>query len=235
MKIPVLPVHHIPGNGVVLAFRLDNLQRFFHRFNAVTAIIRTRGERHRHDRAFLNLLDFLLLKIHHRNQVFDRVRPVVTVTHVEIADHFQQAVFLFQPILAVKKADGKRGGDHFLRIGNAALFQHGGKLRAFIDDLLHGIEVIQQHHAVRVFDRLPAEDLFVLQIHPAFDDAFAVKHNDIGLARRIHRRAVKHEVPDFGFFWLRQRNLGKAGIGFKIRRGFHDCYGLVDFISRQRV
>lgn len=64
---------------------------------------------------------------------------------------------------------------------------------------------------------------------------FTIKHDDIGTAGRIHRRAVKHKVPDFGLFWLRQRNLGKAGIGFKIRRGFHNGYGPVDFISRQRV
>jgi hypothetical protein len=48
----------------------------------------------------------------------------------------------------------------------------------------------------------------------------------------IHRRAVQHKVPHFGFFRLGKGNLGKAGIRFKIRRGFDNVDGLLNFVSR---
>jgi hypothetical protein len=48
----------------------------------------------------------------------------------------------------------------------------------------------------------------------------------------IHCRTVQHKVPHFGFLRLGKGNLGKAGIRFKIRRGFDNLYGLLNFVGR---
>ncbi|MNS78488.1 hypothetical protein D3C72_1121050 [compost metagenome] len=235
VKVPVLPVDHIARNGVVLALWLDNLQRFFDGGDTITAIIRTRIHWHRHHRTFFNFEDFFLLEIDHRHQVFNRVRPVVTVAGVEIADHFQQALFLFQTVFPVKIADGQRGTDHFLRVVHAVFFQRLRIFRAAHDDLLYGGEIIQQHHAVGVVDRRPAQDFFVLQINDALNDVFTIQHGDIRLTRSIDSRAVQDKIPHFGFVGFGQRNLGETGIGFELRRGFHDLDGLFDFVCGQCV
>ena len=232
MEIPVLPVHHIPGDGVVLAFRLDDLQGFLHRFYAVAAIIGTRGHGNRNNGAFFNLLDLFLLKIDNRDQVFNRVRPVVAVAHVQIAHHLQQAIFLLQAVFTVEIADGQRRGNHFFRVGDAVFFKHLGELGTFVDDLLNRGEIIQQHHAVRVFYRFPAQDFFILQVHHAFDNVLAIEHDDLRLTRGIHCRTVKHKVPHFGFLGLCQGDLGKAGIRLKVRRGFYNLNGLLNFVRR---
>ncbi|MNV06867.1 hypothetical protein D3C71_972670 [compost metagenome] len=114
-------------------------------------------------------------------------------------------------------------------------FQRLGVFRARHDDLLHGGEIIQQHHAVSVVDWRPAHDFFVLQVNHAFDNVFAIEHGDVRLARAINHRAVQLEIPHFGLFRFRQRDLGKTGIGFKIRRGFDDLDGLFNFVCGQRV
>ncbi len=232
MEIPVLPVHHVTGDGVVLAFWLDNFQRFFRCLYAVAAIIRARGHGNRHNGTFFNLLDLLLLKVDHSHQVLNRVRPVVAVADIQIAHHLQQAIFLLQAVFTVEIADGQRRGNHFFRVVDAVFFQHLGKLCALVDNLLHRGEIIQQHHAVRVFHRFPAQDFFILQIHHAFDNVLAVEHDDLRLARGIHCRTVEHKVPHFGFRWFRKGDLGKAGVWFKIRRGFHDLHGLLNFVRR---
>jgi hypothetical protein len=61
---------------------------------------------------------------------------------------------------------------------------------------------------------------------------FSVQHDDVRLARRVHRRTVQHKVPHFGFLWLSKGNLGKAGIRFKIGRGFDNVDSLLNFVSR---
>ncbi len=230
MEVPVLPVDHIAGDGVVLALRLRNIQWLMGDRFAVAAIIRTRLHRHRNDRTFFDFDDLLLDQVNHRHQVFNRVRPVVTVPGIQIAHHFQQAIFLFQAIFAVKVADRQRGGHHFAWVIDTAFFQRVGILLAAGDDLLHRHKVIQQHHAVGIFDRLPVQDLLILQIHQRFDNKFTVQHGDIRLTRRIHRRAIQHKIPHFGFLRLGQRNLGKAGVRFEVRRGFHNLDGLFNFI-----
>ena len=106
MEIPVLPVDHIAGNGVVFALWLNDIQRFNLWRNAVATIIGAGRHRHRDRRPLFDFDDLLLLKVDHRYQVFNRVRPVVTVANVKIADHFQQPRVLLEAIFAVEVADG---------------------------------------------------------------------------------------------------------------------------------
>ena len=161
--------------------------------------------------------------------------PVVAVADIQIAHHFQQTVFLLKAIFTVEIADGQRRGNHFFRVGYAVLFKHLSKFGTVVNDLLNRGEIIQQHHAVRVFDRFPAQNFFILQIHQTLDDMLSFEHDDLRLARGIDCRTVEHIVPHFGFFWLRKGDLGKAGIRFKIRRGFNNLYGLLNFVCRERI
>ena len=195
MKIPVLPVNGIAGNGVVFAFRFSNIQRFHRRGVAVATIIRTGLHWDRDHRTFFDFDDFLRFKVDHRHQVFNRVRPVVAVAGIQITDHLQQTRILLQAIFAIKKANGERGGDHFARIGNTVLFQHLSEFAAGIDDVLHADKIIEQHHPVGAFDRRPGEDFFVLQIDHGFNDVFAIEHHHIGSAGSIDRRSLQGKGP----------------------------------------
>ena len=122
VEIPVLPVDHIAGNGVVFALWLNDIQRFNLWRNAVATIIGAGRHRHRDRRPLFDFDDLLLLKVDHRDQVFNRVRPVVTVANVKIADHFQQPRVLLEAIFAVEVADGQRGGNHLARVIDAVFF-----------------------------------------------------------------------------------------------------------------
>ncbi|VFS42541.1 Uncharacterised protein [Enterobacter cancerogenus] len=66
-----------------------------------------------------------------------------------------------------------------------AFFQHRSKLCAVVNNLLHGSKVVQQDHAVGVFDGFPAQDLLILQVHQAFDDLFPVQQGEVRLAGSV--------------------------------------------------
>ena len=155
MEIPVTPVDHIAGDGVVFALWLNDLQRFHRWRNAVAAVIGAGRHRHRDRRPLFDFDDLLLLEVDHRHQVFNRVRPVVPVANVKIAHYFEQPRVLLEAIFTVEVADGQRGGNHLARVVDAVFFQHFGKLAAGVDDVLHAGEIIQQYHAVGVFNRRP--------------------------------------------------------------------------------
>ncbi|MNC17306.1 hypothetical protein D3C75_651800 [compost metagenome] len=123
MEIPVLPVNSVARDGVVFAFRFDDFQRLNNRCSAVTAIKGTRVHRHRNNLAFFDFDNFLLLKIDHRHQVFDRVRPIVTIANVEITHDFQQSLVLLQPVFPIEISHGQRGSHHLARIVYAVFFQ----------------------------------------------------------------------------------------------------------------
>ena len=199
VEIPVTPVDHVAGDGVVFTFRFNDIQRFHRRGDAVTAIVGARGHRYRDHRAFFQLHDFFLFQVDNRDQVFNRMRPVVAIAHVQITDDFQQTRILFQAVFAVKIAHGERGGDHFFRVVDTAFFQRFSVFGAGVNDVLHAGEVINQHHTVRVFDGLPGEDLFVLQINHTFDDVLAIQHDDIRFARLSYGFAFQRECPYGGF------------------------------------
>ncbi|MNP74779.1 hypothetical protein D3C76_1717110 [compost metagenome] len=83
------------------------------------------------------------------------MRPIVAVIDVEVADDLQQALVLGQTVLAVEVTDGQRRRDDLLHIVDAALGQGLRVFGAGLDSGLHRGEIIQQHHAVGAFDRLP--------------------------------------------------------------------------------
>ncbi|MNO78383.1 hypothetical protein D3C76_695190 [compost metagenome] len=155
MEVPVLPVNAVAGDGVVLAFGFDDFQRLDRHALAPAAVVGRGFHRHRDQRFVFDLDELFLLQIDNRHQALDRVRPIVAVVDIEVADDLQQALVLGQPVLAVEITDGQRRRHDLLYIVDAALGQGLGVFGTGLDCGLHRGEIIQQHHAVGAFDRLP--------------------------------------------------------------------------------
>ncbi|MCY1413787.1 hypothetical protein D9M71_292240 [compost metagenome] len=178
VEVPVLPVNAVAADGVVLALGLDDFQRLDCDTLASAPVIRRRFHRHRNERVVFDLDQLLLFQVDNRHQAFNRVRPVVAVTGVEVADDFQQALVLRQAVLAVEETDSQRRGHNLFHIVDAALGQGLGVFRAGFHSRLHRCEIVQQHHAVGAFDRLPGLEFFRVEVDQGFDHVLAVEHHD---------------------------------------------------------
>ena len=235
MEIPVLPVNAVAGDGVVLALGLDDLQRLDRRTLAPAPVIRRRLHRHRDKRFVFDLDEFLLLQIDNRHQAFDRMRPIVAVIGIEVADDLQQALVLGQAVLAVEVADGQRCGHDLFNIVDAALGQGLCVLRAGLDGRLHRGEIVQQHHAMGAFNRFPGLQFLAVEIDQRFDHVLAVQHHDIGLAWLIDLLPGVDEVPHLIFRRLLDRDFGEAKTGLVMLGLLDDVHRRGDFVRAQGI
>ena len=174
VKFPIAPFHLAAIDAVVFAFRLRNHQRFYLHPFAIGTIIRSRRHRHRYHTLVFDFNHFFGIQIHHRYQVFNRMRPVIAIANVQIRHHFQHAQIVFQIVFIAKIAHGQRRGHHFFDIVNTAFFQGCGVFWAGFNRLLHSSEIVEQHHAMFALLCIPFHHFTCCQIHFTFDDAVFV-------------------------------------------------------------